>query len=181
MAWDWRMTKQKSGLREWKGRSRGGPARRMGEMLPEIGGTAFKRFGFIQSSVVSRWKEIVGERYALVSAPESIRFPHGKREGGTLNVLVTGAHAPMMQHVVPTILERVNRFFGYEAVAKVVIRQGEVAKPDPALVRLAPAALPVELGDSLRTVADPELRAVLESLAQSVAASTEIKILGRVK
>jgi hypothetical protein len=175
------MTKQKSELREWKGRSRGGPARRMGEMLPEIGGTAFKRFGFIQSSVVSRWNEIVGERYAKVSAPESIRFPMGKREGGTLNVLVVGAHAPMMQHVIPAILERVNRFFGYEAVAKVVIRQGEISRSEPRVAPLKLEPIPVELGESLRIVADPELRAVLESLAQSVAASTEIQILGRVK
>jgi hypothetical protein len=175
------MTKQKSGLREWKGRSRGGPARRMGEMLPEIGGTAFKRFGFIQSSVVSRWNEIVGERYAKVSAPESIRFPMGKREGGTLNVLVVSAHAPMMQHVIPAILERVNRFFGYEAVAKVVIRQGDIPRALPRVAPLKLEPIPVELGESLRTVADPELRAVLESLAQSVAACSEIQILGRVK
>jgi hypothetical protein len=175
------MAKQKSGLRKGTGRSRGGPARRMGEMLPEIGGTAFKRFGFVQSSVVSRWNEIVGERYAKFSAPESIRFPFGKREGGTLNVLVAGAHAPMMQHVIPTILERVNLFFGYAAIAKVAIRQGEIARAEPLPPRLELVPLPVELGESLRTVADPELRAVLESLAQSVVATAKIETLGRVK
>jgi hypothetical protein len=50
-------------------------ARAVSEMLPEIGGNAFRRFGFVQSSIVSRWREIVGDRYAGVSAPESIRFP----------------------------------------------------------------------------------------------------------
>ena len=44
-----------------------------------IGGQSFRRFGFVQSSIVSRWGEIVGERYAKVSSPESIRFPAGKK------------------------------------------------------------------------------------------------------
>ena len=150
-------------------RPRGGRAKRMGEMLPNVGGAAFRRFGFVQSSVVSRWREIVGEKYAEVSTPESIRFPHGKRADGTLTLMVSSAHAPMMQHVGPTIIERVNRFFGYSAVIRVAIRQGEVVR---AAVRSKPpelVALPVELGDSLRTIADPELKAVLESLARGVA------------
>jgi hypothetical protein len=148
-------------------------ARAMSEITPDIGRAAFRRFGFVQSSVVSRWREIVGERYAGVSSPESIRFPHGKRSDGVLTLVVEGAHATMMQHVAPVIAERVNRFFGYPAVARVVFRQGSVqaarAKPRVAPPSLRP--LPAELGDSLRSVADPELRAVLESLARGVAAS----------
>jgi hypothetical protein len=152
----------------------------MGEMLPDVGGTAFRRFGFVQSSVVSRWSEIVGDRYASVSAPESIRFPQGKRADGVLTLAVAGAHAPMMQHVVPVIIERVNRFFGYAAVARVVIRQGDVAKAAPRPKRPELAALPVELGDSLRTIADPELKAVLESLARGVASAERPPVLGKV-
>lgn len=175
------MTKPKSAAKPWQGRARGGPARRMSEMLPDIGGAAFKRFGFVQSSIVSRWREIVGERYARVSAPESIRFPQGKRSDGTLNMTVAGAHAPMMQHVIPEIIERVNRFFGYGAVAKVVIRQGEIPRPAEPSARPPREPVSVELGESLRTVADPELRAVLESLAQGVAANSELTVIGKVR
>jgi hypothetical protein len=53
-------------------------ARSAGELVGDIGGQSFRRFGFVQSSIVSRWAEIVGERYAKVSSPESIRFPTGK-------------------------------------------------------------------------------------------------------
>ncbi|MGH6782739.1 MAG: DUF721 domain-containing protein, partial [Sphingomonadaceae bacterium] len=137
-------------------------ARPVADMVPDIGRASFRRFGFIQSAVVSRWAEIVGPRYAGVSAPESIRFPKGQRAEGVLTLSVEGAHAAMMQHVAPEIVDRVNRFFGYPAVARIAIRQGVAAKPVP---RRAPPSLkpvPVELGDSLRTIADPELRAVLE-------------------
>jgi hypothetical protein len=148
--------------------------RSVAEMVPQVGAMAFKRFGFVQSSIVSRWPEIVGSRYAEVSTPESIRFPHGKKQDGVLNLLVQGSHATMMQHVAPAIVERVNRFFGYAAVARVAIKQGAMAVREP---RRAPPSLqpvPIELGDSLRAIGDPELRETLSALAGAVAASAGI-------
>jgi hypothetical protein len=148
-------------------------ARAVSDMLPDVGRAAFRRFGFVQSSVVSRWREIVGERYAAVSSPESIRFPPGKRSAGVLTLIVEGAHAPMMQHVAPVIVERVNRFFGYQAVERISFRQGfvQVARTKSRVAPPSLRAIPAELGESLRAIADPELRACLESLARGVAAS----------
>ncbi|SFF74804.1 hypothetical protein SAMN05518801_101204 [Novosphingobium sp. CF614] len=159
-----------SGLKRFE-RPRGGQARAISELMPEIGRTAFRRFGFVQSSVVSRWPEIVGARHARVCSPESIRFPPGEKSGGILQLVVVPAHAPIIQHVIPEIIERVNRFFGYNAVAKAKIRQGEVKAPPaskPQAVVPALRPVPLELGDSLRDIGDPELRAVLESLARSL-------------
>ena len=151
-------------------------ARAVSEMLPAIGGAAFRRFGFVQSSIVSRWPEIVGQRYAAVSAPESIRFPPGKRSAGTLTLVVAGAHAPMIQHVAPVIIERVNRFFGYAAVERVSFRQGFV-QIEKHKSRKAPQSLkpvPAGLGESLRGIGDPELRACLEALARGLVAGDEL-------
>ena len=148
--------------------------RAMADLLPAAGGAAFRRFGFVQSSIVSRWTEIVGARYAAVSAPESIRFPMGRKSAGTLTLVVEGAHAPMLQHVAPAIQERVNQFFGYEAVAKISIRQGlvqvEKRKSRAAPPSLRPVTLPVDMKETLRDIADPELRLCLESLARGLAA-----------
>ncbi|WAT17862.1 DciA family protein [Aurantiacibacter sp. MUD11] len=157
-------------------RPRGGPAKPVSELVPQIGRAAFRRFGFVQSSVVTRWPEIVGEHHAKVCAPESIRFPPGEKSDGILQLVVLPAHAPLIQHVIPEIMERVNRFFGYRAVAKVKMRQGAVKPPAAQGKRTAPPSLkpiPMELGDSLRDIGDPELRAVLESLARSVAQQEE--------
>ena len=164
--------------------------RAVSDLLPNAGGAAFRRFGFVQSSIVSRWAEIVGLRYAAVSSPESIRFPPGRKSGGVLTLVVEGAHAPMMQHVAPAIVERVNAFFGYPAVARLAIRQG-IVQAEKARRRAEPAPapappIPAELGDSLREVADPELRACLESLARSLASGdgtpvvTTIPVVGRI-
>ena len=152
-------------------RPRGGPARAIADLMPEVGRTAFRRFGFVQSSVVTRWPEIVGPRHAKVCAPEAIRFPPGEKTEGILQLVVVPAHAPIIQHVIPEIIERVNRFFGYKAVARVKMRQGEVKAPRAEDRPSAPPSLrpiPIELGESLRDIGDPELRAVLESLARSL-------------
>ena len=152
-------------------RPRGGQARAISDLMPDIGRTAFRRFGFVQSSVVTRWAEIVGEAHARVSFPEAIRFPPGERSDGILQLVVEPAHAPILTHLVPEVIIRVNRFFGYNAVAKVKIRQGQVTRRDDAGPRTTPPSLrpiPIELGDSLRDIGDAELRAVLTSLARSL-------------
>ncbi len=154
-------------------------ARAVADLLPDAGRATFRKFGFVQHSVVSRWPEIVGERLARVSGPESIRFPHGKRAEGVLTLIVGGAHATMMQHVAPEIIERVNRFFGYAAVSRVVISQGEVrraARPETPVPVAAP--LSAEMSDSLRAIIDPELKAVLEALAVGVA--TPVPKIGKI-
>jgi hypothetical protein len=166
-----------SGLKRFE-RARGGQARAIADLMPEVGRAAFRRFGFVQSSVVSRWPEIVGPRHARICTPESIRFPPGEKSGGILQLVVVPAHAPIIQHVIPEIIERVNRFFGYNAVAKAKIRQGEVKLPPASQQKTASPSLkpvPLELGESLRDIGDPELRAVLESLARSMSAREDQK------
>lgn len=159
-------------------RPRGGTARPIAELMPEIGRTAFRKFGFVQSSVVTRWPEIVGTRHARACAPESIRFPIGEKRDGILQLVVKPAFAPIIQHSIPEIISRVNRFFGYAAVARVKLRQGEV-QAAPAVAQISRAAppslkpIPFELGDSLRDIGDPELRTVLESLARSLGSATQ--------
>jgi len=148
--------------------NRSGKSRSVGDILPVVGRAAFRRFGFMQSAVVSRWPEIVGDRYAEVSAPDSIRFPTGKRGEGTLTLTVEGAFAPMLQHVSDEIVERVNRFFGYRAVSRLVLRHGVVGarrrRPVESAAKQA-APLPGDMTTSLKAIEDDGLRACLEALA----------------
>lgn len=152
-------------------------ARAAGELVGDIGGQSFRRFGFVQHSIVSRWSEIVGARYGKVSCPESIKFPTGKKAGGVLTLLVDGAHAPLIQHLTPMIVERVNRFFGYAAINRIVFKQGKPPAPAPRPERPQLRPVPKELGEGLREIADPELRQCLESLAAQIAASSGVPSL----
>ena len=167
------MGSDKKTLRPYS-RPRGQGAKAIGDLMPDIGRTAFRRFGFVQSSVVTRWPEIVGPRHARVCSPEAIRFPPGEKAEGILQLVVIPAHAPLITQVIPEIIERVNRFFGYRAVARVKLRHGAVTPPAADKPLKPPPSLkpiPLELGDSLRDIGDPELRTVLESLARSLSNS----------
>jgi hypothetical protein len=155
-------------------RPRGGEARSIADLVPEIGRTAFRKFGFIQSSVVSRWREIVGDRLADVTQPAMIRFPAGQKAGGTLHLTISGAHAPMLQHVAPDIIASVNRFFGYAAIATVRMTHGQVTPAAPVQPPAMLKPVPAELGDSLRDIGDPELRTVLERMAAGLAGTPNI-------
>ena len=87
-------------------------------------------------------------------------------------MLVEGAHAPLIQHLTPIIVERVNRFFGYAAINRIVFRQGKPPAAPARPQRPQLRSVPKDLGQGLREIADPELRACLESLAAQIAATS---------
>ena len=78
-----------------KDKPRGGRAKPIAELVSDVGGQAFKWFGFTHSALNDRWAEIVGPQFARHSRPLRLRFPRGQKDGGTLAVAATGALAPM--------------------------------------------------------------------------------------
>jgi hypothetical protein len=151
------------------GEGRARKVRALSDIMPGVGRAAFRRFGFVQSAIVGRWAEIVGDAYARHSAPDALKFPPGKRAGGTLHIVCAGPFATTLQHVEPQIIERVNRFFGYAAVARIALKHGELPKrPAPKPANDPAAPLPPEMGAELKDIADPGLRASLEALARQI-------------
>ncbi|MEI8147344.1 MAG: DUF721 domain-containing protein, partial [Alphaproteobacteria bacterium] len=150
---------------------RSGRARAVADLVPAIGGQAFRKFGFTQSVLVERWEEVVGAQYARHSRPESLSFPRGEKANGNLKVAVTGALAPMLRHVEPQVIERVNRLLGYAAVARLTLRHADIEARPRAAPPAPPAELTPETRSTLRDIADPDLRASLESLARALSGS----------
>jgi hypothetical protein len=155
---------------------RGHGARDVGSLLPDVGGVAFRRFGFVQGALLARWREVVGPVYARWSVPQSIRFARGEKTGGTLTVRVEGPFSLQLQHVAPQIVDRANRILGHGAIARLRLVQGDVpapaeraAEPLPPAGPAPPNVVPVNLGG----IADPGLRAALEDLARQLAAARD--------
>ena len=117
--------------------------RRFGELARPLLSPALRRQGFAQNEIVTRWQDVVGPLLASRSLPERLRFPQGERLDGTLFIRVESSFALEFQHLTPQILERVNAFYGYRAVAKLVMKQGPVPRP-PASRREAEAPLDAE-------------------------------------
>jgi hypothetical protein len=93
----------------------------------------FRKQGFASVELVTRWREIVGAEIAEHSQPEKIQWPRGAQdagapEPGTLLLRVEGPTALEIQHLSGVILERVNRFFGWQAVAGVRLRQAPLSR-----------------------------------------------------
>ena len=133
---------------------------------------AFAKQGFASTELVTRWADIVGAEIASHAEPEKIQWPRpwdGKiPEPGTLVLRVEGPTALEIQHLSSVILERVNRFFGWRAVAGLRLRQAPLGRksrpPPPALDREAAARLAADLDD----IADPILRDALARLGAAI-------------
>jgi hypothetical protein len=125
---------------------------------------AFAKQGFASVELVTRWPEIVGAEIAAHSQPEKIQWPRTPQarnapEPGTLLLRVEGPAAVEIQHLSGVILERVNQFFGWQAVGSVRLRQAPLARraeprslpaPDPAAMARIAATLPEIRDEKLR-------------------------------
>lgn len=70
------------------------------------------------------WEQIVGEELSTYTFPEKISFRNKERTNGILHVAVAnGAFALELQHREKFVLDKVNAFFGYQAVSSMRIRQ----------------------------------------------------------
>ncbi|MBU6167273.1 MAG: DUF721 domain-containing protein [Alphaproteobacteria bacterium] len=149
-----------------------GRTRAIADLVGDVGGVAFRRFGFTHAALIERWPEIVGPTYARHCRPLRLRFARGAREQGTLAIAATGALAPMLRHVEAQIIDRANRILGYAAVARIAIEQGAAMAAPPSPPPPAPGPLPESARSSLKQIADPELRSALQSLAEALATSS---------
>ncbi len=96
------------------------------DLARKLAAPALRRYGFVQDALVARWPEIVGERFAEVSLPVRLGFTPESRTGGTLTIRIEGPMATQFQHAENLVIERVNQFFGYAAVARLKLMQGPV-------------------------------------------------------
>lgn len=165
--------KQKGGLSE----RRGGGWRSLGAAGAGIARRALGRKGRAFAAFVTDWPSIVGEETAAHCLPLSLRFPeHDSRRDAVLTLKVdSGAWAAELSHGKRLLLERINGYFGYSAVAEVRFKSGPLPRhdeppPEPAPQRPLTAAEEARLAAMLEKVETPELRRSLERLGRRLLA-----------
>ena len=141
--------------------------RPLSEFLGATLGGVLKEQGFASTEIIARWADIVGAEIAAHSEPMKINWPRVKNDTGendqsepaTLVLRVEGPMALEIQHLSAVILERVNRFFGWQAIGRIALRQAPLhrqvpkkppAPPDPAVTARLAAAMPEVEDDALR-------------------------------
>ncbi len=126
---------------------------------------AFARYGFAYGELLSQWAAIVGNSTAVVCKPERISWPRQagdsrQRQGGTLILRAVPGRTLELHYETPRLIERINAFYGYGAIAAIKVRQASVPtaraveKPVPLLEPAQKATLDAELAgidnDALR-------------------------------
>ena len=150
---------------------RRGRLRALAAEVPRIAGTVLGKHGFGEAQLVAQWAAIIGEDIARAASPEKLSFARGERRDGTLHLRVAPARALEIQHREPVLLERINAFFGYRAVARLALRQ---APPVSRARQLPPPTRQLETGERswlesrVADIEDPELRGALQRLGEAV-------------
>ena len=79
-----------------------------------------KKYGFINSDILTDWEKIAGPDLAAKISPVKLSFPMGQRNNGTLYVKIkNSSFSSVIQYQFPTVIDRVNTYFGYNAVSKI--------------------------------------------------------------
>lgn len=129
-----------------------------------------RKRGLAEAALISNWPDIIGSALAKECVPLRIaRGPDGT--GGTLHIKVSGALALELQHLQPQVIERINGYFGYQAIARIALQQGPIGERNTARRKQAwaPSREDAEaLEARLDAVADDDLRQALDALGRGI-------------
>jgi len=151
-------------------RFRQGPIN-IGNLTGRLTRPALGKRGFAGAEILTHWPTIVGAELAAFACPLEVKYPRGRNAGATLHLRVAhGAAAAMLQMKIPAIIERINRFFGYEAVMQVQAAQGPMpkrAKAPPAPPPLSAEAV-AEVENQVENIASQPVKAALTKLGKAL-------------
>jgi hypothetical protein len=135
-----------------------------------VGPIVARHGGGILVRLKSEWTAIVGPEIGAATWPEALA------RGGTLKLRVAPAKALELQHRAPLVIERVNLFFGRDAVTRLSLVQGPLPLAAPAPqqpARAIGAREAAALDQQLAGIANPELRDALARLGRRVIGATD--------
>ncbi len=152
----------------------GGP-KRAAAFTPALTRPAFEKFGFPAAALLTDWAAIAGADIAGFSAPERLKWPRrpddpeaANGSGATLVLRVDGPRALELQYRLAQLIERINAYFGFRAVAQIRLYQAPLetpathhAKPE----RITPRA---DRKGLVNRIEDPRLRTALSRIASAI-------------
>jgi hypothetical protein len=155
-------------------------AKTVGAFAARVTAKAFEDHGLSHAVLLGDWPAIAGVELAQFTRPERLIWPRrgeAKRSssearqaspGATLVLRVEGPRAIEIQHIAPQLIERLNTYLGYGAIARIRIEQAPLGTPSnenpkPGGFEEAGTAYPT---DDLDEIDDEGLRAALARLGR---------------
>lgn len=129
------------------------------------------RYGKAYVQILLDWPDIIGKRFADISSFVHLKFPQGKKTEGILQLRCISAAIPLLQAQSPQIIDRLNRYFGYKAIAQIRFQAGLVVKKkavNPVHQIVLSNEKQTEIKSITSTVANDALREALERLGAGI-------------
>jgi hypothetical protein len=145
-------------------------------LVKEAVRTAGEARGFAVARLLTHWAEVAGDDMARKTRPVKIGYGKGGM-GATLTLLVKASEAPMVQMALPVLKERVNAVYGYSAISHIHLTQTAATGfadgqaefvPAPKAAKAPDPATRAQAQAAAGEVADQDLRAALEQLAENI-------------
>lgn len=163
----------------------------VGKHFSKVVQPAYNRHGAAWAGLLSNWATIIGSPLSDFTAPEKVSWPGQARApqsaqptslqaisrsqhqkiGGTLVVKVAYGRALEVQHTTFQILDRINAYYGYQAIAQIKIIQGKISKVKPVEKAVLPAlnqAASDRLDERMVDIENENLKHALKNLAKGV-------------
>ena len=124
------------------------------------------------ATLLRHWPEIVGPEYARVTTPVKIAFPYQPnephRKGGTITIRLPKGLAMEFAFKAEIMRQRINIYFGYDAIAKIAVEPVHMTAPVRVVERKLTPDEQAVIQETTGDIEDSELRATLESFGNAL-------------
>lgn len=140
--------------------------------------------GFVEVDIITNWDNIVGEELAKSTIPQKIDFTKDQRSNGTLYIqTISGAFALELKHKEKIVIEKINSYFGYNAVSKLKIIQNsssfntlfDCKEEENTIKHLVSKKQETYINEMTKDLENPKLKEILTKLGYSIAGLSKKK------
>lgn len=152
--------------------------RPIGELVSSLVDPLLQQRMGMTSQLMSSWQEIVGDDLARQARPQKVDWPRREADQESFEpaVLIVECAPGMglfVSHETRRMMARINLFFGFAAVGRIKIVQGDgkmTAAPKSKAPRsqAEPAAVPQRIRALIDEIDDPKLRASLTKMGANM-------------
>ena len=147
--------------------------RALAQLVDQVARQSVGKDWNLYAALLEHWTEIVGSDYARIATPVKIAYPHQpknpRREMGTLTIRLPRGLAMEFTFKSEQIRQRINSYFGYEAVARIMINSVHRAPPPSPLPRQEPDSAAIAgILEGIKAIDDGELRDALEAFGKAI-------------
>jgi hypothetical protein len=164
----------------------------VGKFVAKLTQKSFEKYGFSAATLLTDWRTIVGNDMATYTAPERLKWPRGVeaygdvavgaggRPGATLVLRVDSIRALDVSYKSRQVIERINAYFGYRAVAELRFIQAPVAELLPEPPPSVPKSM-ISASPAVEAVPDDALREALARMEATIEHRKRMRAMAQAK